>query len=237
MIFREDEIKRELKKVAKSRLANSCPSQKNINDTQSIFLPQHIPYLNVVRLDDDTSLTDTIFLAVCKGRYFEIFQFLFNIFVYSANTERQKQTNTNDKHDQRSYSIKNMLDLTISWNYLNGINDILESEGVCTIDHMWQVELFEKSLINNRPAFVDYFLRRQHDVLETKKYLKAMKTSKNIEQTVRQDKGEPSNAAERAVFGREFIIQKLYRIGIDHLRVIQVLHFIYKASTLLCKIC
>jgi hypothetical protein len=35
----------------------------------------------------------------------------------------------------------------------------------------WNTVFFEKALVTNRPAFVDYFLRRQHDVLETREYI------------------------------------------------------------------
>jgi hypothetical protein len=94
-------------------------------------------------------------------------------------------------HREKSPSdIKKMLDFALMWNYVNGIKDVLESDEVRTLefvllgsvtvysfaqvieyDPTWNADLFEKALIHNRPAFVDYFLRRQYDVLETTGYM------------------------------------------------------------------
>jgi len=46
------------------------------------------------------------------------------------------------------------------------------------------IELFEKALINNRPAFVDYFLRKQYNILQTIYFLEFKKTSN--EKTIRE---------------------------------------------------
>jgi hypothetical protein len=46
--------------------------------------------------------------------------------------------------------------------------------------------LFEKALISNRPAFVDYFLRRQYDVLQTSDYIKFNNKNKNNEKTIQE---------------------------------------------------
>jgi hypothetical protein len=109
--------------------------------------------------------------------------------------------------------------------------------------------LFEKALISNRPAFVDYFLRRQYDVLQKSDYIKL--NNKNNEKTIQtsatslraaivstslfgknQVAPVPYNEDEissvdddddaniRAAFDRKFVIEKLYGNPIDHLKVL-----------------
>jgi hypothetical protein len=113
----------------------------------------------------------------------------------------------------------------------------------------WNIDFFEKALINNHPTFVDYFLRRQHNVLETKDYIELKKennekikqiSSTSIRATTlstsiirgnqttslpdnNEDETSPvddDDKGNRAISGQTFIIKKLYANPIDHLQVL-----------------
>lgn len=101
---------------------------------------------------------------------------------------------------------------------------------------MAKSHLFEKALISNRPIFVDYFLRRQYNVLETSDYIQfKKKTEENIRQVVTplratilsssldskdDDKFQEDNTHVRAALGLKFVIEKLYANPIIYLKVL-----------------
>ncbi|CAF1223885.1 unnamed protein product [Adineta ricciae] len=205
-LIEKEEIKRQLRSFAK---------QRHLNDTllssiQSTLAPANRAYLTLFRLDDKTSLTDTIFLAVFKA------------YMHRENTQRTG----NSEH------MKKMLDLAVKWNYINGI---VQNTKIILNNPEWSADLFERALLTNRPAIVDYFLRRQHDILETKEFVKSKpksmsdiaamfraamttmqigKTTANIQLQVStpgeittQEKDE---AMLRASFSLKFIVTQLY---------------------------
>ncbi|CAF4725067.1 unnamed protein product [Rotaria sp. Silwood1] len=228
-----NEIKQQLEKVIVSHRTKEL-SDVQLQQIQFILMSENRPYLSVFRLDDNASLTDTIFLAVFK-----------------AQMHRENKETTHNNPDQRSARVKNMLDLAVLWNYVNGINDVLENKETINYDRTWDTDLFEKALMTNRPAFVDYFLRRQYDVLETKEYIEFIDRGERIPQicaalramilsslltdmdsvtTEMNNNGDEistSDVAEneddtanvRAAFGRKFVIEKLYANRIDHLKL------------------
>jgi hypothetical protein len=125
-------------------------------------------------------------------------------------------------------------------------------------DQELNTKLFEDALIQNRPAFVDYFLRKKYDVLQTTEFIqlknnpnektirtiitklnttlamlktnnnqtKGLSNQKQISTTDDENKHqpEPDNPRVRAVYARKFIIKKLYKKEIDHLKVIIYSH-------------
>jgi len=120
------------------------------------------------------------------------------------------------------------------------------------LDQTLNSELFEKALINNRPVFIDYFLRKQYNILQTSDFIKLKNDpNKEIIQTLNTKFNSPSsnnnqeNDSEnenqlstidglhryqleeddvnvRAAFARKFLIEKLYKNKLDHLEVISI---------------
>jgi len=108
------------------------------------------------------------------------------------------------------------------------------------LDEKLNIELFEKALINNRPAFVDYFLRKQYNILQTIYFLEFKKTSndKTIRETNALLNTTPSNdqttiiddqqkrereeddANLRAIFAKKFLIKKLHKERMERSKVI-----------------
>jgi hypothetical protein len=56
---------------------------------------------------------------------------------------------------------------------------------VINLDQTLNTELFEKALINNRPVFIDYFLRKQYNILQTSYFLELKSDPKN-EKTIQK---------------------------------------------------
>ncbi|CAF0986831.1 unnamed protein product [Adineta steineri] len=222
-----DEIEQQLIKVTMSTPTKRKISKNHIKQIEFILLPENRPYINIFRLDNNTSLTDAIFLAVFRAHI-------------HRETENKKTQNNSQPNDW----IKKMLDLAIMWNYANGINEVIENNEIIYYDPTWSVDLFEKAVLHNRPVFIDYFLRRQHDALETSSYIefksnrekeniRIMKSSLRLgtvlsnfdfsqmpsqpddkDHTIPIDNDltqyEVDEANIRAAFGRKFVIEKLY---------------------------
>jgi hypothetical protein len=101
-------------------------------------------------------------------------------------------------------------------------------------------KLFEKALRGNRPVFVDYFLRRQYNILETNEFIDFKNDPNenirrqivthfngplsNEQDEINDDLHKEDDAKVRAAFARKFIVEKLYKDGIDHLEVIRFYH-------------
>ncbi|CAF1301627.1 unnamed protein product [Rotaria sordida] len=64
---------------------------------------------------------------------------------------------------------ENFLKLAISWNYADRAESVLKH---LADDPKLYPSLFEQALKENRPVFVDYFLRRNHSPLQTTEFLK-----------------------------------------------------------------
>ncbi len=77
--------------------------------------------------------------------------------------------------------LQSLLELAIEWNCLEGAHDLLKriqiqssniSDDITKdISRNQYSGLFEKALKYNRPQFVDYFLRRYYNPLETTKFI------------------------------------------------------------------
>ncbi len=112
------------------------------------------------------------------------------------------------------------------------------------MDQKLNIELFEKALINNRPVFVDYFLRKQYNILETTKFIdfknnldenirRQIPSSNEQDETI-DELHKEDDANVRAACARKFLVEDLYKKGIDHLEVI----YIYKEECLfVCLLC
>lgn len=92
-----------------------------------------------------------------------------------------------------------------------------------------KTELFVRALINDRPVFVDYFLRKQYNILETREFL-TLKNKSNVKTTeetnTRQNNQTPTVDDQRkdyveirAACARKFIIEELYMEKFGHLEV------------------
>ncbi|CAF4975808.1 unnamed protein product [Rotaria sp. Silwood1] len=117
---------------------------------------------------------------------------------------------------------KNFFKLAISWNY----TDRTESMPKCLEDDpTLYPSLFELALKENRPVFVDYFLRRNYNPFETTKFLKRSKNLKkkrnspnelNLDQKRIQSEQESTENNKNSLNTQqvecaiEFIIKELY---------------------------
>jgi hypothetical protein len=50
---------------------------------------------------------------------------------------------------------------------------------VINLDQTLNIKLFEKALINNRPVFIDYFLRKEYNILPTSDFIELKNDSKH----------------------------------------------------------
>jgi hypothetical protein len=81
-----------------------------------------------------------------------------------------------------------LLELAVSWNCVDGAHDLFKriqipndvSSANITQDagRKYYPSLFEKALKENRPMFVDYFLRRYYNPLETTAFVEYRNTGK-----------------------------------------------------------
>jgi hypothetical protein len=75
-----------------------------------------------------------------------------------------------------------LLELAVSWNCVEGAHDLFKQIKIFNdmspnntkgdTDRTYYPSLFEKALRENRPQFVDYFLRRYYNPLETTAFVK-----------------------------------------------------------------
>ncbi|CAF1313445.1 unnamed protein product [Rotaria sordida] len=103
------------------------------------------------QLSRNISLTNTIFQAV-----------------FDPQTEAQNSAQ--------------LLELAVSWNCVDGAHDLFKQIQALNInstdnttkdvDRKYYPSLFEQALKENRPSFVDYFLRRYYNPLETTAFVK-----------------------------------------------------------------
>jgi hypothetical protein len=140
-LFRKDEIKQKLITIhAQERHLKKVDTQEVLDKyilddyvekiEKTILKPENQPYLSVFRLDDNTSLTDTIFLATFKGFYFKTIHLKYlNTYIYLARLHQEKENQTNNERVEYE-SLKKLLILSIDWNYVNGINYIFEHRQV-----------------------------------------------------------------------------------------------------------
>jgi len=74
-----------------------------------------------------------------------------------------------------SEKLQSVLELAIEWNCVEGAHNLLkriQSDDITKVISQNQYSrLFEKALKQNRPQFVDYFLRRYYNPLETTKFI------------------------------------------------------------------
>ncbi|CAF1058024.1 unnamed protein product [Rotaria sordida] len=81
-----------------------------------------------------------------------------------------------DKVQSNSVQQRNLLRLVVSWNYVHRVQNIpkhLED------DQTLYPSLFQQALKENRPVFVDYFLRRYYNPLTTTTYIESKKSLEN----------------------------------------------------------
>ncbi|CAF0830978.1 unnamed protein product [Rotaria sordida] len=111
--------------------------QSIIANIREVLKMEYRNYLNIFKLERDTSLTDTIIKAM-------------------------------DKVQSNSVQQRNLLRLVVSWNYVHRVQNMpkhLED------DQTLYPSLFQQALKENRPVFVDYFLRRYYNPLTTTTYI------------------------------------------------------------------
>ncbi|UJR16241.1 hypothetical protein I4U23_003149 [Adineta vaga] len=119
----------------------------------------------------------------------------------------------------------NLLDLAIRWNCIDGAMALWQED---KIDPKFSAEWFEKALKENRPSFIDYYLRRNLDPLTTNKWIDNKdKTEKWIDNKksksllivppTNQDPNADDSSKDlslkdkaRAIYALNFILEKLY---------------------------
>jgi hypothetical protein len=85
-------------------------------------------------------------------------------------------------------SEKKLLELAVSWNCVDGAHDLFKKIQISNdaspdrksqdVVRKYYPSLFEQALKKNRPMFVDYFLRRYYNPLETTAFVKYRDSSK-----------------------------------------------------------
>ncbi|CAF1099065.1 unnamed protein product [Rotaria sordida] len=163
--------------------------QNIIANIREVLKMEYRNYLNIFKLERDTSLTDTIIKAM-------------------------------DKVQNNSVQQRNLLRLVVSWNYVHRVQNIpkhLED------DQTLYPSLFQQALKENRPVFVDYFLRRYYNPLTTTTYIESKKSLENNGVRFRsyssivdskQKLSEPSIVTKeklRAACAFKLIIDELYQ--------------------------
>ncbi len=53
-----------------------------------------------------------------------------NTYIYLARIHRENEKKTDNKSDERASNLKELLDLSVNWNYVNGINYLFENKEV-----------------------------------------------------------------------------------------------------------
>ncbi|CAF1528136.1 unnamed protein product [Rotaria sp. Silwood1] len=124
---------------------------------------------------------------------------------------------------------KNFLKLAISWNYADRAESM--PKHLEDAPELYP-SLFEQALKENRPVFVDYFLRRNHNPLQTTEFLKYSESLKKMmingnesdsDRTISQPRkkameNETNNDDEiRVQCALKFIIEELYKPIQTHL--------------------
>ncbi|CAF3609712.1 unnamed protein product [Rotaria sp. Silwood1] len=124
---------------------------------------------------------------------------------------------------------KNFLKLAISWNYADRAESM--PKHLEDAPELYP-SLFEQALKENRPVFVDYFLRRNHNPLQTTEFLKYSESLRKImingnesdsDRTISQPRkkameNETNNDDEiRVQCALKFIIEELYKPIQTHL--------------------
>ncbi|CAF2077519.1 unnamed protein product [Rotaria magnacalcarata] len=147
----QSKIKKHLK-----RCEALCPStEKEQNEVvkgiEKVLEVEHRRYLSVFQLGNDVNLTNTIFKAVLN-----------------TQTEHESQVQTG-VHDQDQTEFKpeeppDLLKLAVRWNYVGEEYHVFKHYKNA---RKYYAGLFEQALKENRPIFVDYFLRRYYNPLDT----------------------------------------------------------------------
>ncbi|CAF3973191.1 unnamed protein product [Rotaria sp. Silwood1] len=185
----KNDVKKELDLCSSLYCFDQANEEQDIEMIQKVLAPKYRRYLSVFKLDRDVSLTNTIFRAVLDTQ--------------------------NDKED-----YKELLELAVTWNCLDGAIDIFEriksskvgSSNVNIQDGVrkYYPNLFEKALKENRPLFVDYFLRQYYSPLETTAFVNYRDKEESNSTTISSENYdfEEKNCVRYAL---EFIVEILYK--------------------------
>ncbi|CAF4147515.1 unnamed protein product [Rotaria socialis] len=153
--LRDDEIEKTLK-ASFPELVDDALSTC-IGELKRIFNSGKRHLLHVFRLDRDVNVAETIFKAI-----------------FSANRQKRElqekprrerrasisATPSNSELEQER-KVRKLIDLALRWNYLDGVKQLVDFQKLPTADVK---SLFDNALQQNRPAFIDYFLRAGFDV-------------------------------------------------------------------------
>ncbi|CAF3799568.1 unnamed protein product [Adineta steineri] len=162
---------------------NKTDQKLYISRIREILTEKYRKYLNVCKLERNTSLTDMILKAV-----------------------------DSDQLDETQQA--NFLKLAVSWNYVDRTESISKrSETDVSLDPRF----FQQALIENRPVFVDYFLRRYHNPLQTTKYVKEESSTKKDSTSAASSVQREDDAdvifrenVSRTAYAFEVILNELY---------------------------
>ncbi|CAF4276359.1 unnamed protein product [Rotaria socialis] len=132
------------------RCKELCPSTEKeqnemIKAIEKVLKVQHRCYLSVFQLGNDMNLTNTIFKAV-------------------LNTKTEPQSQDQDRTQFKPDEPPDLLKLAVRWNCIGEDYDVFKHYENA---RKYYPGLFEQALKENRPIFVDYFLRRYYNPLDT----------------------------------------------------------------------
>ncbi|CAF1001217.1 unnamed protein product [Rotaria sordida] len=119
---------------------------------------------------------------------------------------------------------ENFLKLAISWNYADRAESVLKH---LADDPKLYPSLFEQALKENRPVFVDYFLRRNHSPLQTTEFLKH---SESLRMTI--SNGNESDSDRYVDIAFVLLLQLESRMGAALIAAGMAQHLSLSASTL-----
>ncbi|UJR23620.1 hypothetical protein I4U23_026606 [Adineta vaga] len=159
----QDEIEHNLRRFP-MRARTEKEHRKLIDQISEIMHPSVRRYLNVFRIHNELNMKQSIFHAIFKAHFAQLDLY---------------KTNSNTDISDRNYDIPqklHLLELAIKWNCFEQAADLL-SEIQYTVKPNVLAKLFQQALKENRPAFIDYFLRVNYDPRRTLDLMKEKQIS------------------------------------------------------------
>ncbi|CAM4890296.1 unnamed protein product [Rotaria socialis] len=164
-----------LNKFFQNDETNSDPSRKSFahkcckREIKKIMNMKYRDLLNVYSLDKDSNVAKTIFDAIFKSYKMMV---------------PEHQDNCHDQPENQDHSrkiIETLLDLSIKWNSLEGLKQVLKhiKRKAIKLSPEELGKHFITSLEDNKSMLVDYLLRSQYDVLEKLQKQDVLKLYKN----------------------------------------------------------
>ncbi|CAF0820629.1 unnamed protein product [Adineta steineri] len=158
----QDEIEHNLRRFP-MRARTEKEHKRLIDQIKEIMHPSVRRYLNVFRNNSELNMKQTIFHAIFKAHFAQIDLLITNL-----------KHDTSERSHNESQKLS-LLELAIKWNCFEQATDLLAEMEYMEKELL--AKLFKQAVDENRPAFVDYFLRINYDPRRTLDLLKAKRAS------------------------------------------------------------